>query len=427
MFTHFFPRLKSLSSIVLAALALATLGRPEARAQNNLGDVVITADLKNTPILVTGSTTELNALANQAFGVHGAFRRQAQGYSYKVDFAPAGPNQVRVMVARGLSTAVSVERSGQSSATAARTPGGTLLDQVVSGGSARNALLKAADLAVKTMTGKPGFFASKLAFIGERTGKPEVYVGDLFLGEVRQITSDKALALTPRWAPDGQRVLYTSFFRTGRPLIYLMDLGSLQRNTFVGFDGTNMGARFSPDGRNVAMVLTGEGNPEIYVGNAQGRQITRKTRTTSIESSPCFSPDGSQLVFTSDAAGGPQLYVMPAAGGQARRLPTRISGYCAEPDWSKANPSKIVFTIRSGKGFQIAVYDLAGGTAKQVSKQSADALEPSWLADGRHVVFTSRAAGASSLWILDTENGKATQLSAAGAGKVSQPSVLDPR
>ena len=426
MFTRFFPRLKSLSLIAVAALAVASLARQEARAQNNLGDVVITADLKNTPILVTGSTPELNTLANQAFNVHGAFRRQAQGYAYKVAFAPAGPNQVQVTVTRR-SGVVSVERSGGASASTAPAAGTPVLSQVVSGTSGRNALLKAADLAVKAMTGKPGFFASKLAFIGERTGKPEVYVGDLFLGEVRQITSDKALALTPRWAPDGQRVLYTSFFRTGFPDIFLMDLGSLQRNTFVSFKGTNSGARFSPDGRNVAMVLSGEGNPEIYVGNAQGRQITRKTRTTAIESGPCFSPDGSQIVFASDAAGGPQLYLMPAAGGTARRLPTRISGYCTEPDWSKAQPNRIVFTMRVGKGFQTAVYDLSAGIAKQVSKQSADAVEPSWLADGRHVVFTSRSAGASSLWILDTENGKATQLSAAGAGKVSQASVLDPR
>jgi TolB protein len=409
MFTRLFPRFKSLSLIALGALVAAGLGS-HARAQSSarsLGDVVITTDLKNTPILVTGSTTELNTLANQAFGAHGAFRRQPQGYVYKVNFSPAGPNQVQVSVTRAQGTQA--------------------LNQVVSGTSSRNALFRAADLAVKAMTGKPGFFASKLAFIGERSGKPEVYVGDLFLGEVKQITNDKALAVTPRWSPDGGRIIYTSFFRSGFPDIFVMDLGSLQRNTFVSFKGTNSGARFSPNGQNVAMVLSGEGNPEIYVGNASGRNITRKTRTTAVEASPSFSPDGSQLIFTSDAAGGPQLYVMPAAGGAPRRLPTRLSGYCAEPDWSKADPSKIAFTARIGRGFQIAVYDMKGGIAKQVSKQPADAVEPSWLADGRHVVFSSRSAGASSLWILDTENGKATQLSSASAGKCSQASVLDPR
>lgn len=403
-----FSFLSRLARQSLVALALACPVAAPLFAQNKLGTVDIVTDLKTTSVLVTGSTAELNTLANQAFNAHGAFRRTAQNASYKVAFSPGGAaNQVQVTVTRGTGAAV--------------------LAQTVTGENSRQALFRAADLAVRAMTGKPGFFASKLAFIGESGGKQEVHTSDLFLGNARSITHDRSLAMTPRWSPDGGRLIYTSYFRTGFPDIFVMDLGSLQRTNFVGFKGTNSGARFSPDGRNVAMVLSGEGNPEIYVGTAQGRNISRKTRTPSVEASPVFSPDGSQLVFTSDAAGGPQLYVMPVAGGQARRLQTRISGYCAEPDWSRANPNLIAFTIRIGRGYQIAVFDLSTQTARQVSKQSNDAVEPSWLADGRHVVFTGRSAGQSSLWLLDTESGKATQLSAPGAGKFSQASVLDPR
>ena len=407
MLNRLFLRLNSISRLLATALAIANLAPTGARAQTDLGPLDLKYDLKNTPILVTAANAEMNKLANDAFAVHGAFRRAAQNPTFTVNFAPADAG-VQVTVTRAVGEV-------------------PVVSQVVTGTSPRNALFKAADVAVKAMTGKPGFFASRLAFIGERTGKPEVYVSDLFLTEVRQVTTDKALARTPRWSPDGQRLIYTSYFKTGFPDLFVMDLGSLQRNTFASFKGTNSGGRFSADGKNVAMVLSGEGNPEIYVGNAQGRQITRKTRTTAIESGPCFSPDGAQLVFCSDAAGGPQLYVMPAAGGPARRLPTRISGYCAEPDWSKADPALIAFSLRSGKGFQIGVYDLNKGVAEVVSKQPADAVEPSWLADGRHIVFSSRAAGTSSLWILDTVNKKATQLSGAAAGKVSQASVLDPR
>lgn len=204
-------------------------------------------------------------------------------------------------------------------------------------------------------------------------------------------------------------------------------MNNLQRSTYVSLKGTNSGARFSPDGRNVAMVLSGEGNPEIYVGNAQGRQITRKTRTQAVEASPCFSPDNSQIVFTSDSMGAPQLFVMPAAGGTARRLVTQLSRYCAEPDWSKADPRKLAFTLRTGSGYQIGVYDFSTATAKIVSKAPSDAVEPTWLADGRHLVFTARSANQRALWILDTENGKATALSNTSAGMLSQPSVLDPR
>lgn len=373
----------------------------------DLGVVDVYEKFKNMPIQVSSVSPELQALARTAFGAHGAFRQQAQGFAYDVRFAPAGANQVQVTVTK--------------------TGGAVVLNQVAAGSSTRNALLRAADSAVRTMTGKPGFFASRLAFIGERTGKPEVYVSDLFLGEARQVTSDRALALNPQWSPDGRRLLYTSFFRTGRPDIFSIDMSTQQRSDFVSLKGTNSGARFSPDGRYVAMVLSGEGNPEIYVGNAQGRQIARKTRTQSVEAGPCFSPDGSQLVFTSDAMGKPQLYVMPAGGGQARRLVTNLSGYCAEPDWSRGDPRKIAFTLRMGSGYQIGVYDLSTNSAKVVSKAPSDAVEPTWLADGRHLVFTTRSANQRALWILDTENGKATALTTAAAGMNSQASVLDPR
>ena len=104
MFTRLFPRFKSLSLILVAALVVAAFGPQEARAQRDLGDVVIDTQLKNTPVSVTGATPELNNLANQAFNAHGAFRRQADNPTFKVNFAPAGPNQVQVTVTRSAGT-----------------------------------------------------------------------------------------------------------------------------------------------------------------------------------------------------------------------------------------------------------------------------------------------------------------------------------
>jgi TolB protein len=117
-------------------------------------------------------------------------------------------------------------------------------------------------------------------------------VSNLFFspGEVKRITRDNALALTPRWSPDGARLIYTSFFKSGFPDIFQIDLASLQRTSFVSFRGTNSSARYSPNGAQVAMILSGEGTPEIYVSNAQGRQVARRTRSDATKSSPCFSP-----------------------------------------------------------------------------------------------------------------------------------------
>jgi TolB protein len=387
-------------------LFLAACAAP-ACAQRDIGYVDVVAERNTLPVRVSANSAELNQLALQAFGAHGRYRLTASGYAYDIKFSQVTPTQVRVDITRG----------------SAATP---VASQVATGANAREALLRAADIAVERTNGLglKGFFTAQLAFIGERTGKKEVYTSDLFFGSAKQITRDNAHALTPRWSPDGGKLLYTSFFKAGFPDIFQIDLGTYQRTTFVSFKGTNTGARFSPNGQQVAMVLSGEGNAEVYVGTPQGRQIRRLTRTDGVEASPCFSPDGSRLVFTSDSAGGPQLYVMSTAGGQIQRVPTNISGYCAEPDWNRADANKIAFTTKIGRGYQIAVYDFSKRASEQVSKAPFDGIEPCWLADGRHLVYTARDRSTSRVCILDTATGKSVPVSPTSFGRVMQANVL---
>ena len=394
-----------MKSLLRTLVALAILAPVSLSAQKSrdLGEVSISADLKTIAVSVSGATPELTQLANLAFKAHGRIRLVPTGGSFDIKFASVAANQVQVTVSKG---------------------GQVVLNQVAQGTSARNAFFRAADAAVTAVTGLKGFFASRLTFISDYSGKPEVFTSDLFFGEVRQITKDNAQAITPRWSPDGSKILYTSFYKSGFPDIFMLDLNSMQRTTFVSFKGTNSGARFSPNGSQVAMVLSGEGNPEIYVSNSQGRGVVRRTHSPSVEASPAWSPDSSRLVFTSDAAGGPQLYTMPAGGGTMQRLPTSISNYCAEPDWSVGDPNKIAFTLRIGGGYQIGVYDMAKrGAAKQVSKAPVDAVEPSWLADGRHLIYTERSANSRTICLLDTETGKTTRLSSAQLKQTSQASA----
>jgi TolB protein len=391
----------------LSLLLIAAISPGVLQAQRDIGTVEVVAENKTLPVRVSANTPELNALALQAFGTHGRYRVVASGFAFDIKFSAVTPTQVRVDIVKS--------------------PSGTAVaSEVVNGSSPRNALLRAADVAVAKTNGLGlrGYFASKLAFINERTGKKEIYTGDLMFGEVKQITRDNSIALSPRWAPDGSRLLYTSFYKSGFPDIFTIDLGSFQRTTFVSFKGTNSGARFSPNGSQVAMVLSGEGTPEVYVSNAQGRGVTRKTRSDAIKSSPCFSPDGTRLVFASEP--GPQLYTMPVNGGAPTRLTSGISGYCSEPDWSRANPNRIAFTIKVGRNFQIAVYDFSKRASEQVSKAPFDGIEPNWLPDGRHLVYTARTSTTSRVCILDTETGKSTPISPSSFGSTLQANVWAP-
>jgi len=385
-------------------LILALLLTANVIAQTDIGVVDVKKGGDAIPVSVTAYSPEMLNLAQTALNTHGRLRLVASGGSYGINFVSAGPNGVKVILTRS---------------------GSDVLTQTVSGSSPRNALLKAADVAVNKITGLRGYFAGKLAFVGERTGKTEIYTSDLFFGDLFKWTSDGKQVLSPRWAPDGSRVVYTSY-RSNFPDIYVVDFSARRVSLLASFKGTNSGGRFSPDGSRLAMVLSGEGNPEVYIGNPQGRQLKRLTNNQAVEASPTFSPDGSRILFVTDSAGGPQLFTVPAGGGAPSRVPTKISGYCAEPDWSLANPNKIAFTAKMGSAYQIAVYDQKAGASKVVTQAPTDAIEAAWLADGRHLICTFRAANTRALWIIDTESGKKTRLSPVAFGNCSSAGYLAP-
>ena len=196
--------LRTLFSIVFAGVLAVS-----AVAQTKELIVEVKADLKTKAVRITGSP-ELAGLAQMAFKTHGAFRLAPTGSAYTVNFTAAGANQVHVEITTG-------------------TPARSVFSQTANGTSTRNALFRAADLAVQQITGQPGYFAGKLTFISDRTGHREVYTSDLFFGEVVQVTHDNAQALSPRWSPDGNRIVYTSFFRSGSPDIYIMTPSTGQR------------------------------------------------------------------------------------------------------------------------------------------------------------------------------------------------------
>ena len=200
-----------------------------------------------------------------------------------------------------------------------------------------------------------------------------------------------------------------------------MDLAKSKRSVFATFKGTNTGATYNRKGNKVAMILSSSGNPELYISNNKGSNIQRITRNKSLEASPKWSPDGSKIILTSDKLGKPQLYLIaPTANAPLQRIPTNVSSYCAEPDWNTRNTNLIAFTVAIRKGFQIAQYDFNSRTSKILTKVNGDALEPKWLNDGRHILFTLRTKSTRQLHVLDSISGKTMPLHSSNFGQFSQ-------
>jgi len=375
----------------------------QADGRINLADVTGKSDGLVRRIAVKSANGALERLMQNAFMTHGAYEvRSDAAVDFVFEFIPEGSGVTLVISSRSKE----------------------LLRESFLSGTLSEAAYAAADLAVKRTVGLPGYFGSQLCFISKRTGASELYAGDLFFQGVRQLTRDRAICVGPNFNPDGSRVLYTSYHRNGFPDIYSIDLKKNERTTFSSYRGMNTGATASPDGRRVAMVLSGTGNSEIFVVNADGRQIQRLTRSDALEADPSWSPDGRKLIFTADDLGKPQIYMIGADGVGRRRIPTNISRNCSEPIWNPVNPDLIVFTAAIGKEFELCTYSFSTQTSTVISSGAGDAVEAVWLRDGRHLVFTERTKSQSRLAILDTVTGKKSYLSPTNWGHCSMADAI---
>jgi TolB protein len=285
--------------------------------------------------------------------------------------------------------------------------GKTVLTKTYSG-SARGKVHQFADEIIETLTGNKGIANSKIAFVGSRTGKKEIYLADADGAGVHQLTNDGTISVGPRLSPDGTSLVYTGY-KSGYADVYEIVLATGARNRIIKFPGTNTGAAYSPNGRELAVVLSKDGNPELYTTSASGGGAHRLTRTPGVESSPTWSPSGDEIIYSSDDRGGPQLYRISSGGGSGRLLSTG-HGYNTEPNWSP-DGKKIAFTVRDG-GFSIAILDLASGNVRTV----ASGQGPAWGADSRHLIY----ADGGSVILLDAQTGQKTTV-VSGLGKVSEP------
>jgi len=276
-------------------------------------------------------------------------------------------------------------------------PLGSGLQFVGSPESWRRMAHNVADNVYERITGEGGYFDSRVAFVHEEGPKnarlKRIAIMDYDGANVQYLTDSRSLVLAPRFSPDGQTLLFTSY-ETGFPGLYTLDLATVTRRPLAEqIEGTmTFAPRFSPDGQRVVFSLERGGNSDLYMMDLATGTQTRLTEAPSIETAPSFSPDGTQIVFESDRSGGQQLYIMPASGGDARRI-SQGNGRYGTPVWSPRG-DLIAFTNQQGGRFHIGVMRTDGSEERLLTSSFLDE-GPTWAPNGRVIMFTRETAGAN--------------------------------
>ena len=276
-----------------------------------------------------------------------------------------------------------------------------------------------ADFIYEKLTGEPGVFSTRIAYVVKSTGRYELKIADADGGNDQAALASREPIISPAWSPDGTKLAYVSF-EAKKPVVYVHDLASGRRHVAANFKGSNSAPAWSPDGKQLAVVLTKDGSSQLYVVNADGSGATRLASSSGIDTEPRWSPDGQSIFFTSDRGGSPQIYRIAAGGGSSGSA-ERISfegSYNVTPRPSPDGKS-LAFVTRNGGRFQLAVMDLASKQV-QILTDSAKDESPTFAPNGRMILYATEIGGRGVLAAVSSD-GRVKQKLSVQAADVREP------
>jgi TolB protein len=284
--------------------------------------------------------------------------------------------------------------------------------QIVLGADLRLAAHRIADAVHLQLTGEPGVFATRIAYVVRQNGRFTLHVTDAD-GEGGQVAlASREPVISPAWSPDGRELAYVSF-ESQKAVVWVQDLVTGSRRMLANFRGSNSAPAWSPDGRNVALTLSREGIAQIFLIPREGGAPTRLTSSRAIDTEPAFTPDGRSLYFVSDRGGAPQIYRMAVAGGAPERV-TFEGSYNIGPAVSPDGRLLAYVTRRGNGSFQLTTMDLQSGRVQALT-DSQDDDSPSFAPNGRLLVYATKAQGRDVLMTTTLDGRIKTRLLSSGA------------
>jgi len=191
---------------------------------------------------------------------------------------------------------------------------------------------------------------------------------------------------------------------------------AVQITPVTSLSGSESQPSFSPDGKKIAYVWSGEHgeNSDIYIQSLEDGSVRRFTTDSALDLSPVWSPDGARIAWLREEETGTAVFLANAAGGVNGKVadvyPIRVETVGRHLDWSPdgaylAVPDK----AHGAEPFHIALIRVSDGSKTVVTlppdKIIGD-LSPAFSPDGKSLAFVRAvSSGIDDVYVAPSHGG----------------------
>lgn len=224
-------------------------------------------------------------------------------------------------------------------------------------------------------------------------------------GEPVRLAPNAGRIRNPSWAPDGSWLAFEADALSFRDLYRVPREGSRDPTRLTDADHGSFEPAISPDGTQIALGTSRDGNAEIYVMKSDGTEPRRLTNHIADDVKPRWSPDGKWLTWVSFRDDEPRVWRSAGGVGHPHALrppasPATDMDYAWAPDGTKlaiavqSGPKEVdVHVVQASDGALLAT--LGGAGVDEHPTWSPDSAWIAWSAtrDGETDVVLARADG----------------------------------